>query len=97
MDPRAIGKWDMLPLDSTQSAVWAMDAKEAGNDGTVSYISYFIYLIFHNLHQIIIFFFQGGLPPANEDSTPNETLADQVVRLRQLISGKIYSKLLAIK
>ena len=35
MDPRAIGKWDMLPLASTQSAVWAMDQKEAGSDGQV--------------------------------------------------------------
>jgi hypothetical protein len=38
MDPRAIGKWDMLPLASTQGAVWAMDNKEAGNDGVVSLI-----------------------------------------------------------
>lgn len=37
MDPRAIGKWDMLQLDSTQKAVWAMDEREAGNDGQVSY------------------------------------------------------------
>ena len=36
MDPRAIGKWDMLQLNSTQRAVWAMDQKEAGNDGQVS-------------------------------------------------------------
>lgn len=35
MDPRAIGKWDMLPLSSTQKAVWAMDQIEAGNDGLV--------------------------------------------------------------
>ena len=35
MDPRALGKWDMLPLASTRSAVWAMDQKEAGNDGQV--------------------------------------------------------------
>lgn len=28
----------------------------------------------------------GGRPPSNEDGTPNETLADQVVRLRQLLS-----------
>jgi len=62
MDPRALGKWDMLPLDSTEAAVWAMDNDEAGTDGL------------------------GGRPPANEDSTPHETLADQVVRLRQLIS-----------
>ena len=37
-------------------------------------------------HFVVI---QGGRPPPNEDSTPHETLADQVVRLRQLISGKI--------
>ena len=30
---------------------------------------------------------QGGRPPPNEDSTPNETLSDQVVRLQQLLSG----------
>ena len=36
MDPRAIGKWDMLPLNSTQAAVWAMDMYEAGKDGNVS-------------------------------------------------------------
>jgi broad specificity phosphatase PhoE len=29
----------------------------------------------------------GARPPPNEDSTPNETLADQAVRLRQLLSG----------
>ena len=28
----------------------------------------------------------GGQPPATDDSTPNETLAIQVTRLRQLIS-----------
>lgn len=36
MDPRAIGNWDMLPLATTQSAVWAMDDKEAGPNGLVS-------------------------------------------------------------
>ena len=35
MDPRAIGKFDMLPLASTQSAVWALDEQEAGSDGQV--------------------------------------------------------------
>jgi hypothetical protein len=30
---------------------------------------------------------RGARPPANQDSTPNETLADQAVRLRQLMSG----------
>ena len=35
----------------------------------------------------------GGRPPANEDGTPSETLADQVPRLRQLLSAceSIYS------
>jgi broad specificity phosphatase PhoE len=28
----------------------------------------------------------GGLPPPNEDGTPHETLADQAIRLRQLLS-----------
>lgn len=64
MDPRAVGKWDMLPLSSTESAVWALDADEAGSEGN------------------------GGRPPPNEDSTPHETLADQSIRLRQLLSGK---------
>lgn len=35
LDPRAIGKWDMLPLSSTEAAVWAMDSDEAGADGRV--------------------------------------------------------------
>jgi broad specificity phosphatase PhoE len=30
----------------------------------------------------------AGRPPPNEDGTPNETLADQAVRLVQLMSGK---------
>ena len=34
--------------------------------------------------------YQGGIPPPNEDGTPNETLSTQVVRLRQLMSGKIH-------
>jgi broad specificity phosphatase PhoE len=29
---------------------------------------------------------RGGRPPANEDGTPNETLTDQFIRLRQFIS-----------
>jgi broad specificity phosphatase PhoE len=29
---------------------------------------------------------QGGLPPPNDDSTPNETLHDQTIRLSQLLS-----------
>eukprot|EP00980_Cylindrotheca_fusiformis_P007430 scaffold1530_cov98-Cylindrotheca_fusiformis.AAC.6 len=33
MDQRGIGNWDMQPLDTTELAVWAMDAKEAGTDG----------------------------------------------------------------
>jgi len=33
MDQRGVGKWDMQPLQSTQDAVWAMDAKEAGTHG----------------------------------------------------------------
>lgn len=35
LDPRAIGKYDMLPMASTQAAVWAMDNDEAGADGKV--------------------------------------------------------------
>jgi len=62
MDPRAVGKWDMLPLSLTESAIWAMDYDEAGPAGVM------------------------GRPPPNEDGTPHETLADQTVRLRQLVS-----------
>ena len=32
----------------------------------------------------------GGRPPANQDGTPNETLADQGVRLRQIMSGEYF-------
>jgi broad specificity phosphatase PhoE len=35
MDPRAVGKWDMLTLSSTEAAVWAMDTDEAGAEGRV--------------------------------------------------------------
>jgi hypothetical protein len=35
LDQRGIGKWDMLSLDSTEDAVWAMDAREAGKEGWV--------------------------------------------------------------
>lgn len=34
MDPRAIGAWDFSPKNSTEEAVWAMDADEAGPSGT---------------------------------------------------------------
>jgi broad specificity phosphatase PhoE len=63
MDPRAIGKWDMMSLSQTQPAVFAMDASQAGLYG------------------------KEGRPPPNEDGTPHETLADQAIRLRQLMSG----------
>jgi hypothetical protein len=36
MDQRGIGKWDMMALQSTQDAVWAMDTNEAGKEGWVS-------------------------------------------------------------
>uniref|UniRef100_A0A7S2UCM5 Uncharacterized protein n=1 Tax=Attheya septentrionalis TaxID=420275 RepID=A0A7S2UCM5_9STRA len=62
MDPRALGKYDFLPRDETEAAIWALDADEAGEYGT------------------------GGRPPPNEDGTPDETLSDQVIRLRQLMS-----------
>lgn len=60
--PRAIGGWDFAALNSTEEAVWALDADEAGPYGA------------------------GGKPPSNEDGTPAETLADQVVRLTNLMS-----------
>ncbi len=64
LDPRAVGKWDILPLQTTQEAIWAMDDAEAGEYGS------------------------NGRPPPNDDGTPNETLADQVIRLRQYFSGE---------
>uniref|UniRef100_A0A7S4MDA2 Uncharacterized protein n=1 Tax=Odontella aurita TaxID=265563 RepID=A0A7S4MDA2_9STRA len=66
MDPRAIGQYDMLSLNSTEAAIWALDVDEAGVDGT------------------------GGRPPPNEDGTPHETLSNQVTRLTNLLSGKIF-------
>jgi broad specificity phosphatase PhoE len=33
LEPRAIGAWDMTSRSSTEPAVWAMDAMEAGRDG----------------------------------------------------------------
>jgi len=62
LDPRAIGLWDMLPLDSTEAAVWSLDVEEAGKYG------------------------KAGRPPAHDNSTPHETLGDQAIRLRQLLS-----------
>ena len=62
LDPRAVGAWDFGSRNATEAAVWALDADEAGPDGT------------------------GARPPPNEDGTPAETLADQVVRLTNLLS-----------
>ena len=62
LDPRAVGGWDMTDKEKTLSAVWALDADEAGRDGL------------------------GGRPPPNEDGTPHEVLADQAIRLRQVLS-----------
>ncbi|KAL7526045.1 hypothetical protein ACHAXR_001286, partial [Thalassiosira sp. AJA248-18] len=64
MDPRGAGIWDGKPLASTEAAIWAMDAAEAGNEGS------------------------NGKPPPNDDGTANETLFNQVTRLRQLMSSK---------
>ncbi|GAX13462.1 hypothetical protein FisN_36Lh016 [Fistulifera solaris] len=62
LDPRAIGRWDMLELQSTKAAVWAFDNDDAGPSGL------------------------GARPPPNIDGTPHETLSDQAIRLRQLLS-----------
>eukprot|EP00986_Skeletonema_menzelii_P008323 scaffold3470_cov149-Skeletonema_menzelii.AAC.3 len=62
MDPRGAGYWNGKDLIATEAALFALDAAEAGADGT------------------------GGRPPPNEDGTANETLWDQVIRLRQLMS-----------
>jgi len=35
MDPRAVGKWDMLRISSIEDAVWAFDEQQAGKDGRV--------------------------------------------------------------
>ena len=34
LDPRGIGKWDMFSYSKTRPAVWALDALEAGPNGT---------------------------------------------------------------
>lgn len=62
MDQRGVGAWDMMDLQSTQDAVWALDVQQAGSEGL------------------------SGHPPSNDDGTPNETLGNQVTRLRQLVS-----------
>jgi len=62
MDPRGAGLWDGKPLASTEAALWALDANDAGNEG------------------------RDGRPPATDDGTANETLFEQVTRLRQLMS-----------
>ena len=67
MDPRGIGKYDMMSIAEVKPAIVALDATEAGPEG------------------------RGGRPPANDDGTPNETLQDQSIRLRQLMSGKCVS------
>ena len=36
VDPRGAGIWDGKPLASTEAAIWAMDADEAGERGLVS-------------------------------------------------------------
>jgi broad specificity phosphatase PhoE len=33
LDPRAVGRWDMLGLSDVEPAVWALDADNAGPDG----------------------------------------------------------------
>ena len=35
LDPRGAGLWDGRPLESTEAAIWAMDAAEAGDEGRV--------------------------------------------------------------
>lgn len=62
MDQRGAGIWDGKPMHSTEAAIWAMDAAEAGKEG------------------------RGGQPPPNDDGTANESLFDEVIRLRQLLS-----------
>lgn len=62
MDPRAIGKWDMMSYSQTLPAIMALDETQAGVYG------------------------KGGRPPPNDDGTPHETLADNSVRLSQLMS-----------
>ena len=36
MDPRAVGKWDMLRISTVEDAIWAFDEAEAGSEGRVS-------------------------------------------------------------
>lgn len=42
MDQRGAGKWDMLPLQTTQEAIWALDVEEGGTEGLVSLVCLFV-------------------------------------------------------
>ena len=88
LDPRAVGRWDMLDLQRTQAAVWAMDQMEAGPDGKVRMLDFKGEPIRNSIHvsHVVSSIHQGARPPPHEDSTPNETLANQSTRLRQLVS-----------
>lgn len=59
---KGAGFWNGKELSTTEAALFALDAAEAGVDG------------------------RGGRPPPHEDGTANETLFDQVIRIRQLMS-----------
>ena len=53
MDQRGAGKWDMLPLQTTQDAIWAMDVEEGGTEGLVCFFYCIEYLYSYLAHALI--------------------------------------------
>ncbi|KAL9183730.1 hypothetical protein ACHAXT_004586 [Thalassiosira profunda] len=45
MDPRGAGLWDGRSLTSTEAAIWAMDAAEAGDEGRVRRVAILLGLV----------------------------------------------------
>ena len=87
MDPRGVGIWDG---GSNEAAIWALDSLEAGDEGRVRQ-----YFQFYDANVIAfqqltfsIMSGQSGRPPPNDDGTANETLHEQMIRLRQLMSSE---------
>lgn len=87
MDPRGVGVWDG---GSNEAAIWALDYLEAGVEGRVrQYFSFYdTILIAFQLLTFSVTSRQSGRPPPNDDGTANETLHEQMIRLRQLMSSE---------
>jgi hypothetical protein len=68
LDPRGVGKWEMVNRADVLPAVWAMDVDDAGPYGYGYYGA-------------------AQQSPPSEEVTPRETLADQSIRLRQVMSN----------